>query len=394
MKTKFLPFLLFIFTLLGFSQNIQLSDNVEISIITIGPGKSLVDNFGHSAIRVYDRSQNLDAVYNYGVYDFDKNFILKFARGKLNYKLKLEESSPQFFRYYARQNRRIIEQVLNLNLAQKQKLYDFLVENEKPENRYYLYDFFFDNCASILRDIINEKIDDEVIFNLPDGFEQKTFRQLIHSKINQNTWGSLGIDIALGSVIDVKATPEEHMFLPDFIHDFFEKATYRISKKQLVKQERLIFKAQNSTYKSSFITSPLTILGILGFIILLITYNDYKKQRRSKWLDVFLFAFTGLIGFFILLLWFATDHTATAQNYNLLWAFAINLFVIKQLVKKKVKNWFIKYLKFLVIALCLLILHWVIGVQVFAIGLVPLLIAFLVRYLFLIKYFKGTKVPG
>lgn len=392
MKKILFSFLFFIITFLGFSQNRQLSNNAEISIITIGPGQSLVDNFGHSALRVFDKSQNFDVIYNYGVYDFDNTFILKFARGKLNYRLKLENSSSHFFKYYAVQNRTIKEQVLNLDLIQKQKLYDFLVENEKPENRYYLYDFFYDNCASILRDIINEEIDDKVVFNLPDDFEQKTFRRLIHSKINQNTWGSLGIDVALGSVIDIYATPEEHMFLPDFVHDFFGKATYKISGKNLVKSERLIFEARDLRKKENFITSPLLIFSIVGLLIFFITYNDYKKQTRSRWLDVFLFALTGLIGVFILLLWFATDHTATAQNYNLLWAFVINLFVIGQVLKKRFSNWFIKYLKFLVIALCLFTLHWVIGVQVFAIGIIPLLIALLIRYLFLIRYFKSLQV--
>ena len=100
--------------------------------------------------------------------------------------------------------------------------------------------------------------------------------------------------------------------------------------------------------------------------------------------------FTGSVGVIILLLWFATDHSATAQNYNLLWAFVLNLFVIPQLFKKTIKSWFIKYLKFLVIMLCLITLHWLIGIEIFAVGLIPLLLAFFIRYIYLIKYFKST----
>jgi hypothetical protein len=90
----------------------------------------------------------------------------------------------------------------------------------------------------------------------------------------------------------------------------------------------------------------------------------------------------------LLLLWFATDHTATANNYNLLWAFPLNLLVIGQLLKPQVKNWIKRYLRFLMIMLTLLIFHWITGVQVFAIGLIPLLIALVVRYMYLIRFFK------
>ena len=109
------------------------------------------------------------------------------------------------------------------------------------------------------------------------------------------------------------------------------------------------------------------------------------------WLDISLFIITGCIGVFLLLLWFATDHNATAHNYNLLWAFALNIFMIGQLKRDQPKLWFMKYLKFLLIMLCLLVLHWTIGVQVFALTLIPLLIALTVRYVYLVNHFKIIK---
>ena len=140
----------------------------------------------------------------------------------------------------------------------------------------------------------------------------------------------------------------------------------------------------------NFLTSPLFVFGIISLIILVITFFDYKNNKRSNWLDVLIFGFTGIVGIIILLLWFATDHSATAQNYNLLWAFALNIFVIPQLFKKEIKKWFIKYLKFLIIMLCLLALHWIIGIEIFAIGLIPILIAFFIRYLYLTKYYQKS----
>jgi hypothetical protein len=98
------------------------------------------------------------------------------------------------------------------------------------------------------------------------------------------------------------------------------------------------------------------------------------------------------VGILILLLWFATDHKGTHQNYNLLWAFVLNIFVMGQVVRVNPSAWFVRYLKFLVILLCLLTFHWIVGVQVFAIGLIPLLIALLVRYVFLIGFYKADSI--
>ncbi len=388
MKLNLSILLLFLFSYFSNAQEQQLSSEAEISVLTIGPGKSLNDAFGHSAFRVKDKAKYLDVVFNYGVYDFDTpSFYLKFAQGKLNYKLAANAYSD-FFEYYIAQNRTVKEQILNLSQGEKLQLFAFLLNNAKPENRYYLYDFFYDNCATRIKDVINNGLNDHLMFSEPDGFTPKTFRQLIHSHLNQNSWGSLGIDVALGSVIDKRATAEEHMFLPKFIYTFFETATFSNSGKLLVKQSRILFKKREKPISSSFLTSPLMIFGVIGLILLIITYLDYKNNKQSKWIDIVLFTITGLIGVFILLLWFATDHSATANNYNLLWAFPINLFVINQLYKKSSKKWFIKYLKFLIILFCLMTLHWVIGIQVFAIGLIPLLFALLVRYIFLVLYFS------
>jgi len=387
-KALFILFLIFVIGITSAQSNI-LSPEAEISVLTIGPGASLNDSFGHNGFRIKDDIKGTDIVFNYGVYDFNApNFYLKFAQGKLNYLIGVNYYED-FFNDYISQNRTIKEQVLNLSQSEKQKLFDYLINNYKPENRRYLYDFFFDNCATKIKEVTNIALDNTIQFNEPKDFEQQTFRELIHSHLNRNSWGCFGIDLALGSVIDKKASPEEHMFLPKYIHEFFGNATIKNSGEPLVKANKILYKKIDNETPTNFLTSPLFILGILGFFILFITYKDFKKQKQSVWLDVTLFSITGLIGIVILLLWFATDHKATHQNYNLLWAFVLNIFVFGQLLRKKTSIWFIKYLKFLFILLCLLTLHWIIGVQIFAIGLIPFLIALGVRYLYLIRFYNS-----
>ncbi|GGD02568.1 lipoprotein N-acyltransferase Lnb domain-containing protein [Hyunsoonleella pacifica] len=366
----------------------ELSENAEISVLTIAPGASLNDAFGHSAFRIQDDTNHLDLVFNYGVYDFEApNFILKFAQGKLNYLIGLNRFND-FYRAYTGADRGIKQQTLNLTYTEKQKLFSYLIENYKPENRRYLYDFLFDNCATRIKDVVNVASNNTIKYNIPKNYEEATFRTLIQENLNRNSWGSLGIDIALGAVVDRKATPEEHMFLPKNIYTFFEKATKTDDETSLVKESKILFQETNQNTTSNFLLSPLFIFGLLGLLIAFITYKDNKNNKRTKILDIIIFALTGLAGVFILLLWFATDHQTTHNNYNLLWANPLNFILLFQLFKRNMSNWFAKYLKFQLILLCLMAFHWITGVQIFAIGLIPLLIAISIRYIYLIKYLK------
>jgi len=387
MKLKLSVFILLFVLYSSFAQQFELSSESEISVLTIDPGESLNDAFGHNAFRIKDRSLGIDVTYGYGEYDFDApNFYLKFAQGKLNYLISRHNYSD-FQNHYIRYNRTIVEQVLNFSVVEKQEIFNFLETNYKPENRKYLYDFFYDNCATRIRDVAKSSVQNEINFSLPKDFEPKTFRELIHDHVGLNSWGSFGIDLALGSVIDKEATANEHMFLPKYIHAFFEVATKNKSK-NLVKKSITVFQKKETNTSSNFLLSPLLIMSLLAIVILFTTYKDYKEDKRSKWLDIILFCSTGIIGILLLFLWFATDHSATAQNYNILWAVPLNIIVIAQLFKEKVGSWFKSYIKFLIIMLCLLTLHWVIGIQVFAIGLIPLLIALIVRYLYLLRYYN------
>lgn len=388
MKLQYTLIFTIFFNYVIVGQNLQLSQFAEISVLTVGPGTSLNDAFGHSGFRVKDSMFKMDIVFGYGQYDFDTpNFYLKFAQGKLNYLMSVHEFQD-FYDSYVYYNRTIEEQVLNLSLEQKQALFNQLATNYQPENRAYLYDFFYDNCATRIRDMVEDTSKPKVVFTTPAGLEPKTFRDLIYENVDRNSWGSFGIDIALGSIIDRKATPYEHMFLPKYIHTFFANAT--IGNQPLVRSSSVVYQKKDVKTSDNFLLSPLMVFSLIAAFIIFITYSDYKKNTRSKWLDVILFSITGIIGVLVLLLWFATDHTATGYNYNLLWAFPLNLLIVGQLLKNDVKNWVKKYFKLLIIMLALLTLHWIMGTQVFAIGLIPFLIALAVRYVYLVRFFKAV----
>ena len=366
----------------SFAQLRSITPNAEISVLTIESGASLNDAFGHSAFRIKDSIANIDVIFDYGRYNFDApNFYLNFARGKLEYKIGSNQFDD-FYRYYVNQNRGIKAQLLNLSFEEKKQLYAFLIRNNRPENRSYLYDFFYDNCATKIKDVVVNATDNTVTFYSPSNLESESFRSLIYENVKPNSWGAFGIDLALGSVIDRAIAPENYMFLPEYIFHFFDAAQLK-NNAPLVKETKVLFKSNPVKKKASFFISPLFVLCLISLFIIYRTYKDYKAKQRSKIFDAILFSITGLIGIVILLLWFATDHTATANNYNLLWAFFLNIFMLKQLFKPSL--WFKKYIKFLIILLCLMTLHWILGVQVFNIALLPLLIALFIRYIYMVS---------
>ena len=177
------------------------------------------------------------------------------------------------------------------------------------------------------------------------------------------------------------------MFLPKYIDAFFDNASFT-NGKSLVSETHTLYSASETKYSEPFIFSPLVILSLISLIIIWLTLKNYKNNSRSKWLDTAIFSTTSIVGILLLLLWFATDHSGTANNYNLLWAFPFNMILAIGLLKTTKKKWMLGYVKFLILLLCLLTLHWIVGVQMFAIGLIPLLIALTMHYLFLANHIK------
>lgn len=369
---------------------LQLSKESEVSILTIGPGFVLNDVFGHSAIRIKDPSQNIDLIFDYGRYDFQaKGFYLNFAKGKLDYEIGWTYSED-FISNYKLQQRRVTAQIINLTLKEKQNLFEGLQTNIQPQNKSYSYDFFYNNCATKIKDVLVDTSNKNISFLTPENFEQLSFRELIRSHVPQNSWGGLGIDAALGSVIDRLASVEEHLFLPKYLDEILKHSKFDPEATKLVLRSEVLNQTQKSK-PSTFWWSPLVILGLVSITIVGMTYYDWTSKSRNKFLDALLFFTTGSIGILILFLWFATDHTATAYNYNFLWAFGFNLIMLKTVLKDKLKKRFIGYLKFLILLLTLMFLHSLTGVQAFNYTIIPLWIALLIRYGFLIHWFSQKK---
>ncbi len=377
------------FASFGFSQDTVLSPMSKISLLTVGPGNEVYAKYGHSGFRIQDPTIGIDRIYDYGGFDFEAPFFIwKFARGKLDYHMSGYQTID-FLNAYKSDKRWVREQTLNLSQEQRNELFKFLQNNYRKENRNYRYDFLFDNCATKIPEVLKDGLGDQLQFNYDHLKNHFTFRELIHQNLDENDWQTFGIDLALGSIIDGKATPWEHQFLPLYVSD--QMSNTKIKGKNFVAKEELLLNEKPINKESLFVLKPLFWLILLLLAVVILTYMDHKKSKQNRWLDFSLFLITGLAGLLIFFLWFLTDHTFTKDNFNLLWAFPLNLVLAFILVKRKTpSNWVIKYLWVLLAFIGITGVLWLLKIQIFSPLLIFILIALTFRYLFLIHYFKHS----
>lgn len=368
------------------SQSLPLSNQAEVSLITCGPGTELFSAFGHTAFRVRDPEVGFDRVYNYGTFDFnDPNFYTNFTKGDLRYFLSAYDFG-RFLRTYHNEKRWVTGQVLDLNQADIQKIFDYLENNAKRENREYFYDYFFNNCSTKPYDVIVENFGNQLIEPTLFNTEVISHRQLFQPYIKELSWGDFGIDLCLGSPIDRKVTPKEYLFLPENVLTYFDemKIIEDGQEKPIVKRTEHILLEQEVNYKDTFFT-PFITFSILAILVIIFTIKNIKQQKRSRFLDFTIFFSTGLIGVFLLLLWLVTNHISAENNYNTLWAFGPNLIVSFFLLKKQLPKWISKYSLVCLIVLAIALIVWIFQIQVFSIAILPLILLLGVRYFYLWK---------
>ena len=379
--------ILFALALIFFSINIYANElenknRYKISILSIGEGPSLVDAFGHTAIRVKDEELKNDVVFNFGVYDFNSpNFYSNFVKGRPEYKLGIQ-NYYNLTQNYVRQKRYIVEHQLNLDQNSIKIIIDLLVE--KLNDPYYIYDYFRDNCTTRAADIVIDKTNNKFKDEKLESEDIVSYRELIHGKINENSWAALGIDLCLGAIIDKKIKTRETFFLPENLMNYLDLYEGDIIKRNI------IYRPESAISYRENIPSPLLINLILSLIIVAVTIFNFKRNKWNKSLDTLIFLISGSIGVLIIYLWFFSNHFAGAQNFNFLWAFPFNFALIFAIYKNKIPNWSIGFIKLLIIMIILLFLHWSTGVQKYNLTLLPIFVALLIRYSFLVHQIKKT----
>jgi len=318
-------------SLFSFGQTRTLSSDAEISILTCSPGPELHEIFGHSAIRVHDDKNHIDWVFNYGIFDFNTpNFYVKFVRGNLDYMLGATnyKSFVSAYRYYERS---VYEQTLNLDSISKQKIFSALIVNYKPENKYYRYEFQLDNCATRIRDLVDNNVSSAITYGFPD--QNKTFRDILKEYLVPIRWTDWGINTLLGRRLDHMASTKDYMYIPDYVMHLFDSAS--INNEPLVKSKKTVYQAPQTIFPTPWYFGPEIAFCLLFVLILAYSVRCIRRKRISRWIDYILFSVVGLVGIVLFFMCFFSDYNSTAWNYNLLFFTPTHLIALLFLHKRE-----------------------------------------------------------
>ncbi|HEY0356433.1 MAG TPA: DUF4105 domain-containing protein, partial [Flavisolibacter sp.] len=249
--------------------------------------------------------------------------------------------------------------------------------NAQPKNRYYRYDFLFDNCTTRAKDIVQDNLDSTLHFKNILPADKPSFRELLHTYLDngEQPWSKLGIDILLGADLDQKTTNEQAMFLPDYLLKGFDSA---IHNGQPLVGPAVTILEMPSPLRSSSIFRPAVIFSLL--LVLVIALSFVKSTSLAKALTIFDFLFfllLGLAGILLLFMWFGTDHVVCRNNFNLFWAFPPNVVMAFVVHSKdsRVRTYF-KWLSWLSLAL---LVTWYFIPQDLNNALVPIVLLIMFR---------------
>ena len=359
----------------GQTEDTDKMDSVEVSLITCSPHEEIYSLYGHSAIRIKDAERHIDAIFNYGEFNFNTpHFALRFIFGKTDYMLGLAPTIP-FFRYYQEWGSQVTEQVLNLTAEEKQAIINALAENYKPENRTYRYNFFYDNCSTRPRDIIEQNVNGTIIYE-PRADYEPSYREMVNEKTRRHPWATFGNNILLGINADRKTTQREQHFLPenlryDFSHAMIDRNGEKVA---LVKETLQVVAPGVQVIEEDFPLTP-TQCGILLLALsLMVLAYEFVKKTTLRLFDVLLMLFSGLAGLALFIMIFS-EHPTTSINLQILVLNPLALCFIWPVWKGRKTIWFN-------LSLALTIAFFIGGIwQDYAEGMEFVALCLLLRYL-------------
>lgn len=376
------------------AQWVEVGDSAKISLLTCSPGKDAYSVFGHTAIRYQDSSNGMDMVFNYGIFNFDQEgFYIKFIKGATFYMLGMYDTN-YFLEEYRHSNRTVISQELRITKGQKQELINRLMLNGLPENKYYLYNFIYDNCATRPRDELIRLVEDKKIkFDYPS--EEHTFRDWIEAYTGEDTWLKFGIDLVLGKRADHNATHWQSMFLPEVLSQEFGAIHYTDTvgenKPLLAPKEVLVVAHTVQKRMESKFVKPIFVSSYLLLLVIIFTIIGYYKRRQYQAIDFLLYLITGIAGVIIFYLMFFSIHPLVKSNINILWCNPFYLIVAILILIRRLDR-FTQFIQLGIIILLLLVLVAnATSFQVINTAFLPLIVAMLIRSIYWIYAYRRFK---
>lgn len=295
----------------SFAQKL-LSPNAKVYLLTCTPGTEVWTKYGHTGIYVDDPDNQLDIVFNYGNFSFGENFYINFIKGDTYYQLGIEPYH-YFDAVYKRLGRKTYWQELNLTQEQKQKVFDALVINYRPENRFYHYNFVFDNCATRPYHLLKATLNDTIISSY-EGYANQPYRAAISHYTRPHSWVDFGINLIFGKKANVPMNNEQRLFLPEELMFYLSSAHLSDGTPLVLREDIQAFEIEAVPW---YADSRIGI-AIFALLLMLISWWDRKRNKLSWWVDI-LFGMVYLILFvLVIFLTYFSSHPLVGFNWRLI----------------------------------------------------------------------------
>ena len=314
--------------------NTEYYDSIEVSLLTCQPHDEVYSLYGHTAIRWHNlRKDGEDIAFNYGVFDFKKpHFVLRFVFGLTDYELGAYPYNL-FLSEYRHFGSMVTEQILNLTSYEKGVLHEALKENLRPENKVYRYNYFYNNCTTKARDIIEQCINGKTEYADREDYTP-SYREMVRNMTRNNPWSRFGNDLLLGVKADQSTNRQQQEFLPNnLMYDFDHAQIYKDGQyRPLVKERRTAVPGGVQMVTTGFPLSPKACAIILMFVGTLLSLWEWIRKKAFLLWDMFLMLISGIIGFVLTLMLFS-QHPTVSLNLQLTFFNPIHLIFLWPVIK-------------------------------------------------------------
>lgn len=376
MKRMF--FIILLISVFSFTRVFSQSSNDTIAyLITCGPGTETYSIYGHSALRIAIPEKHSDIIYNWGVFDTStKFFAWKFAKGRLDYMLDTEITKG-FLQSYFFEQRYIYSQRINIDSKELRKLTELINENLRPENIKYRYDFFYDDCSTRIRDLLEKSIGDKLKYPPPESGRIPTFRDMVAKYQNPYPWLKLGVDLIMGSTADKKARFRDRMFLPIDMKDELSKSVVQRSEKRipLLQNPVVLLNFEPPSVKQNFFISPSCIFTLVIILIIILTAL-LKNMKAVRVIDIIIYSVFSLLSILMIFFNFFTDHLQMTWNLNIIWLNPFIIVCLAMLLLNKTGTLWYRIVFYITAGF--IVIHYILP-QEFNIGFILLAIILLIR---------------
>lgn len=292
------------------------NDSINAYLLTCEPGKAIYELYGHTAIWIEDVTNGTDAVFNYGLFDFNTpHFVWRFTLGKTDYILGATRLTS-FLREYSERGSEVYAQLLNLNQDESKSLYSLLIENSRPENREYRYNFLFNNCATMAIDKIEQCIAGTVSYDTPDA--PLTFRDILTEHTSIRPWSEFAVDLIIGAEGDLPTGYRQEAFAPSHLMKLASTAVITDTagnKRPLVLNTGNLVNPSHGVDFGKPLFTPIQVMFILFLVVLLISLIGWYRQKAFWLFDVILFGIQGIAGIIVALMFFFSEHPTLDSNW-------------------------------------------------------------------------------